>query len=63
MTDETHSVQAPLSTDLEALRTRVKDQSLTLGELKQALKTLGDVDRETHVFGLARVPRLNLVAR
>jgi hypothetical protein len=41
MTNETHSVQAPLSTDLEALRTRMKDQSLTLGDLKQALKGRG----------------------
>jgi hypothetical protein len=41
MTNETHSAQAPLSTDLEALRTRMKDQSLTLGELKQALKGRG----------------------
>jgi Uncharacterized ABC-type transport system, permease components len=41
MTNETHSVQAPLSTDLEALRTRIKDQSLTLRELKQALKGRG----------------------
>jgi hypothetical protein len=41
MTNETHSARAPLSTDLEALRTRIEDQSLTLWELKQALKGRG----------------------
>jgi hypothetical protein len=38
MTTDTHTLQSRLSTDLEALHSRMKDQSLTLEELKQALK-------------------------
>jgi hypothetical protein len=41
MTTDTHTLQSRLSTDLEALHSRMKDQSLTLGELKQALKGRG----------------------
>jgi hypothetical protein len=41
MTINTHSLPSRLSTDLEALHARMKDQSLTLGELKQALKGRG----------------------
>jgi hypothetical protein len=41
MTTNTHSLPSRLSTDLEALHARMKDQSLTLGELKQALKGRG----------------------
>ncbi|HET9374889.1 MAG TPA: exopolysaccharide biosynthesis protein [Chthoniobacterales bacterium] len=41
MTTDTHTLQSRLSTDLEALHSRIKDQSLTLGELKQALKGRG----------------------
>src|SRR6201987_5150705 len=41
MTTKTHSLPSRLSTDLEALHARMKDQSLTLGELKQALKGRG----------------------
>ena len=41
MTTNTQSSQSRLSTDLEALHTHMKDQSLTLGELKQALKGRG----------------------
>jgi hypothetical protein len=41
MTANTHSLPSRLSSDLEALHTRMKDQSLTLGELKQALKSRG----------------------
>src|ERR1700740_2776624 len=38
MTTDTHTLQSRLSTDLEALRSRMKDQSLTLGELKRGLR-------------------------
>jgi hypothetical protein len=41
MTTSKPSSQSRLSTDLEALHIRMKDQSLTLGELKQALKGRG----------------------
>ena len=41
MTTDTHNLQSRLSTDLEALRSRMKDQSLTLGELKRALRGRG----------------------
>jgi hypothetical protein len=41
MRANTHSLPSRLSTDLEALHTRMKDRSLTLGELKQALKSRG----------------------
>jgi hypothetical protein len=41
MTTTIHSSQSRLSTDLEALHARMNDQSLTLGELKQALKGRG----------------------
>jgi hypothetical protein len=41
MTTNTHSLHSRLSSDLEALHIRTKDQSLTLGELKQALKGRG----------------------
>jgi hypothetical protein len=41
MTTDTHNLQSRLSTDLEALRIRMKDQSLTLGEFKRALRGRG----------------------
>ena len=41
MTTDTHNLQSRLSTDLESLRSRMKDQSLTLGELKRALRGRG----------------------
>src|ERR1700747_210241 len=41
MTTDTHNLQSRLSTDLEALRGRMKDQSLTLGEFKRALRGRG----------------------
>ena len=41
MTTDTHNLQSRLSTDLEALRSRMKDQSLTLGEFKRALRGRG----------------------
>jgi hypothetical protein len=41
MTAHTHDLPSRLSTELEALRTRMKDQSLTLGELKRALRHRG----------------------
>jgi hypothetical protein len=41
MTTSTHRLQSRLSTELEALRLRLKDQSLTLGDLRQALKDRG----------------------
>lgn len=41
MTTSTPGLQPRLSTDLEALRLRLKDQSLTVGELTQALKGRG----------------------
>jgi hypothetical protein len=41
MTTKRRSLHSSLSTDLEALHIRVKDKSLTLGELKQALKGRG----------------------
>jgi hypothetical protein len=41
MTANAHTLQSRLSADLEALHTRMKDRSLTLGELKQALKDRG----------------------
>jgi hypothetical protein len=37
----THRSLSRLSTELEALQTRIGDQSFTLGELKQALKSRG----------------------
>src|ERR1700756_824633 len=41
MTTDQRSSQSHLSTDLETLQGRVKDKSLTLAELKQALKGRG----------------------
>jgi hypothetical protein len=41
MTTDKHNLQSRLSTELEALRSRMKGQSLTLGELKQALRGRG----------------------
>jgi hypothetical protein len=41
MTTESQNSQSRLSNELETLRARTKDQSLTLGELKQALKHRG----------------------
>ena len=41
MTTDQNSSQPHLPTDLEALQARVKDQALTLAELKQALKGRG----------------------
>src|ERR1700740_3553836 len=41
MTTNTHGLPSRLSTDLEALHARMKDQSLTLAELKQSLKGRG----------------------
>lgn len=41
MTTDTHNLQSRLSSDLEALRSRMKDQSLTLGEFKRALRGRG----------------------
>ena len=41
MTSDQNSSQPHLSADLEALHARVKDQALTLAELKQALKGRG----------------------
>jgi hypothetical protein len=41
MITATHRLRSSLSADLEALRLRLKDQSLTLGELRQALKGRG----------------------
>lgn len=41
MTTDQNSSQPHLSTDLEVLHARVKDQALTLAELKQALKGRG----------------------
>jgi hypothetical protein len=41
MTIDAPASKSRLSTDLEALHARMKDQSLTLGELKQALKGRG----------------------
>jgi hypothetical protein len=41
MTTDQNSSQPHLSADLEALHARVKDQALTLAELKQALKGRG----------------------
>ena len=41
MTADQNSFQPHLSTDLEALQARVKDQALTLAELTQALKGRG----------------------
>jgi hypothetical protein len=41
MTTDTHNLRSRLSTDLAALRSRMKDQSLTLGEFKLALRGRG----------------------
>jgi hypothetical protein len=41
MTTDKQNLQSRLSTELEALRGRMKDQSLTLGELKRALSGRG----------------------
>ena len=41
MTTEKHRLQSPLSTELEVLRLNLKDQSLTLDKLKQALAHRG----------------------
>lgn len=41
MTTDTHNLQSRLSTELEVLRSRMKDQSLTLEELKRALRGRG----------------------
>jgi hypothetical protein len=41
MTTESQNSRSRLSNELETLRARTKDQSLTLGELKQALKHRG----------------------
>jgi hypothetical protein len=41
MTTDQKSSQSHLSADLEMLHARVKDKSLTLAELKQALKGRG----------------------
>jgi hypothetical protein len=41
MTTDTHHLPSRLSTELEVLRSRMKDQSLTLGELKRALRGRG----------------------
>jgi hypothetical protein len=41
MTTDNHHLPSRLSTELEVLRSRMKDQSLTLGELKRALRGRG----------------------
>src|SRR5258708_14281230 len=41
MTTDKHCLQSPLSTELEVLRLNLKDQSLTLDKLKQALAHRG----------------------